>query len=571
MPALRAAGYGRSSDDKQETSCPQQREWATRKAKALGAELVAYHEDEGIPGDRLDRPGLEAIFADLERLQKARRPATVLLVFDQDRLSRATSWATGAIMERLMEHGIERLITATEEVDLYDDGSRAIFGLKQDLNKRGYPKALSKNVSRGLARLASDGYGTGGDPGYGYRWAGEARHRRRVLGPAEEVEAVRELFRLAAEGVLTPSALARLANEKGWPVPAASARRQKGRTPQWSAYTVGWLLRRRVYLGEGRYGDRRRGKYHQAAEGEPVERRGPSQEPAPPIVREGCHEPLIDRATFDRVQAVLDSRRIERHVGRRRPEDFVFSGKLTCALCGGKMQGRHKGGFHGYVCGTWRNRRGCSRNSVHEAELLDRVAELLVKELSTPATLGRLRRQLEELRSGAGDTLRRAVEGGRQHVADLERQVDEGSRRLLIISPDLVPLVEKELRRLRGELDVARADLAEVERQAAACQAERQDVDELLSRLADLPELLRDADPERRCRVVQLAVAGIRLRFDMTAGPSGRKQSRWTGATVTLLGGPEHEMPVPTGEACRAACPRRWRWRRRSAPCRSAP
>src|SRR5262249_26357310 len=154
--------------------------------------------------------GLEALFDDLARFQKARRPVGVLLVFDQDRLSRATSWATGAIMQRLTDFGVERLITATEEVDLYDDGSRAIFGLKQDLTKRGYAKALSKSVSRGMARLAAAGYWTGGHPPYGYRIAGEKRHRRLVPGPAEEVEAVRELFRVAAEGVLATGALAEL-------------------------------------------------------------------------------------------------------------------------------------------------------------------------------------------------------------------------------------------------------------------------------------------------------------------------------------------------------------------------
>jgi hypothetical protein len=99
-------------------SCEQQREWAVRKAGSLGLEFVACHDDGGIPGNVLDRPGLDALFATLERHQKARRPVTVLLAFDQDRVSRATSWATGAVMERLMGLGLERLVTATEEVDL---------------------------------------------------------------------------------------------------------------------------------------------------------------------------------------------------------------------------------------------------------------------------------------------------------------------------------------------------------------------------------------------------------------------------------------------------------------------
>src|SRR5262249_776135 len=158
------------------------------------------------------------------------------------------------------------------------------------------------------------------------------------------------------------------------------------------------------------------------------------------------------------------------------------------------MHGRCQDGFHGYVCSTYHNGEGCSRNSVSEATLIDRVAELLARELDTPATLKRLRRELEAKRSGRGDTLRPALERGRAHVAGLERRYEAGGDRLLAVSADLLPLAEKELRRLKGELDAAKADLDEVERQVGACQAEAVNVDELLSGLSALPKLLRDAD-----------------------------------------------------------------------------
>jgi DNA invertase Pin-like site-specific DNA recombinase len=554
---LRAAAYARSSDDKQEASCPQQRAWAGRQAEALGLELAAYREDEGVPGDRLDRPGLEQLFDDLDRHQKARRPIPVLLVFDQDRLSRATSWATGAIMERLMCLGVERLVTATEDVDLYDDGSRAIFDLKQQLTKRGYAKQLSKNVSRGMASLAAAGCWTGGSPPLGYRIAGERRRRHLVPGPAEEVEAVRELFRLAAEGVLSTAALAELANQKGWPLPQASVLRQrKGKPLRWYDYTVAEVLRQPAYVGTIRYGKQRKGKYHMAAESGPVERRGRAQGKAPPLVRENCHEPLVDRATFDRVQAVLASRQFGRKVGRRRPESYVFSGKLTCACCGALMQGRRRDdqGFHGYVCGSWGNYGECSRNGVHEGVLVDKVAELLTRELSTRATVAQLRKQLLARQSGQGETLRLALERGRKHVALLEKQVEAGGQRLLEVSKDLVPLAEKQLRRHMQELEAAKTDLADIEGQAAAARVEDKDVDELLARLSRLPDLLRDADPKKRCHIVQLAVANITLRFDVKVGPSGRKDTKWTGATVTLRGdGPAYEMPVGGRQGCRTS------------------
>jgi hypothetical protein len=397
-----------------------------------------------------------------------------------------------------------------------------------------------------MAALAAAGWWAGGPPPYGYRVEGGRRERRLVFGPTEEVEAVRTLFRLAAEGTHTLADLAELANGNGWPLPPCSAGRQRGRgEPRWTAYTVGHILHKPEYVGLIRYGRRRKGKYHQAAEGEPVERRGPSQEKAPPILCQGRHEPIIDQATFDKALAALAARQVGARGGRPRPLAYAFSGRLVCDVCGQPMQGRDQDGFHGYVCSTYWHGEGCARNSVAEADLIDRVAELLARELSTPATIRRLRARLEARRSGQGETLRLAVEKGRQHVAGLQRQVEAGGVRLLSVSADLLPVAEKELRRLSAELEAAHKDLADVERQAAAGREEEDSVEELLARLTALPDLLRDADDAQRARVVRLAVSSVRLRFDVRQAPSGRQMTRWAGATVRLLGGGSpYEMTV---------------------------
>jgi site-specific DNA recombinase len=548
MARDRAIGYGRSSSDKQEKSCSQQHDWAVQKAQALKLDLVAWEDDDGIPGDRLDRPGLERIFAKLERHQKADRPITVLLAFDQDRLSRATSWATGAIMQRLTALGVERLVTSSKDIDLLDDTQRAMFGIEQDLSKRAYSKAISKNVCRGMVSQASAGYWAGGIPPYGYRAAGESKRRVLVFGPAVEVTAVKELFRIAAQGDLGVCALAIVANERNWPVPEGCRLRQplsdKRPAPIWTANTIHRILRNPAYAGMIRYGKRRQGKYHQATAGEPLERRGIRQEKAPPVLARGRHEPLIDQGTFDRVQALLDSRHFGKQ-GRRRLY-FALSGKLVCDCCGATMSGSNKEKLFGYVCGSWRNYGTCARNSVQEAELLDKVVDLLARELSSKATLRKMRKNLEATRSGQGETLRLAVKQGQAHVADLTRKVEQGGARLLSISADLVPLAEKELRRLRTELETAQKDLAELEGQSSEAQVQAQDIEDLLARFEALPAVLARADAKERGRIVRLAVASIRLRFKVSVGPTGRRQSHWTGATVTLrgAGSTTHEIPV---------------------------
>src|SRR5262249_46953603 len=155
---------------------------------------------------------------------------------------------------------------------------------------------------------------------------------------------------------------------------------------------------------------------------------------------------------------------------------------LFCDHCRGLMHGQHKPNFHGYVCGSWANTGNCSRNSVHEQELLDRVVELLTRELNTPATLRRMQENLEAACSGQGETLRLAFERGRAQVAKLAAEVERGGARLLKVSDDLMPLAEKELRRLRAELEAAQKDLAEIEAQASQASIEEHDIEELLAR-----------------------------------------------------------------------------------------
>jgi hypothetical protein len=219
------------------------------------------------------------------------------------------------------------------------------------------------------------------------------------------------------------------------------------------------------------------------------------------------------------------------------------------------MQGRHKPGksggvFHGYLCGRWNRDKGCSRNSVSEEVLLDQLALKLMKELDDKATLDHLRQELEAQRSGKGDTLRLALEKGRQHVVKLEEKVTAGAARLLAISADLIDVAEKELRRLRTELATAQADLGELEHQAASRTNDQVDIDQLLAQLADFPRLLRDAQPEKRAQVLRMAIARLTLRFCVRKSLKGRQMSRWTGATIELRGGDKPlQMSVAKGEA----------------------
>jgi DNA invertase Pin-like site-specific DNA recombinase len=488
------------------------------------------------------------------------------LAFDQDRLSRATSWATGAIMTRLIELGVERLVTSSKDVDLLDDTQRAMFGIEQDLSKRAYAKSISRNVCRGLVNSAQAGYWPGGPPPYGYCATGPKKQRVLIRGPELEATAVEELFRLADAGELGVDALAKIANERGWPVPERA--RQK-RCSEWRQSTVYRILTNPVYIGMIRYGHRRQGKYHHAVVGEPLERRGRNQKTPPALLVKGQHEGLVDPAVFNRVNAKFKLRPFGK-VGRRRSY-FAFGQKLICDCCGLPMVGSSRQEL-GYVCSTYNNYGKCARNRIHEEELLERVVELLARELNTPATLRRMRKHLEAARSGRGETLRLAVERGQAHVAALAKKVKKVTDRLLIISDDLVPVVENELRSQRAELEHAQKDLADLEAQAAQAQVEDRDIEEALAQLEALPQVLAEAGREERGRIVRGFIVSIRLRFDVTLSPkTGRRRSHWTGGTVTLHGTGRTTREIHVAERSAWAARRTCRPRRPRPPSNRPP
>ena len=104
-------------------------------------------------------------------------------------------------------------------------------------------------------------------------------------------------------------------------------------------------------------------------------------------VYEGKYEPLISKATFDRVQRALDGR--SRAKGR--VHEFTYAGLVKCGTCGGLMSGDLKKGRYVYYrcAGT----KGCKRfypEKVLETETLRLLASLQIGEAVSEWLLGEI-------------------------------------------------------------------------------------------------------------------------------------------------------------------------------------
>ncbi len=116
--------------------------------------------------------------------------------------------------------------------------------------------------------------------------------------------------------------------------------------------TLHKILRRRIYMGEFEYG----GKIYQ-----------------------GIHEPLIDRATWDSVQEILDGRHAKKH--RKVTHDFAFSGTVTCGHCGCSMVGEvKKKRYVYYHCTGYRGKcpEPYTREEVLERQFAEALGELII-------------------------------------------------------------------------------------------------------------------------------------------------------------------------------------------------
>lgn len=196
-----------------------------------------------------------------------------------------------------------------------------------------YTEQQSVDVREGLARRVREGWFVGKSP-YGYR---NVRVNGRGIVEIDSVAAtiVRQIFQLYAHQNLTLDGLVeRLRNE---------GVTYRSYQPYFNRSTVHSILRDRCYIGDIEF----RGQWYP-----------------------GKHQPLVDRDTWDRVQALLGGHVYQSH-------ELTYAGDLIqCGHCGHPLTGERKVKRSGrgervylyYRC-TYYNVPGHPRTRVTEADL----------------------------------------------------------------------------------------------------------------------------------------------------------------------------------------------------------
>ncbi|HEX7759181.1 MAG TPA: recombinase family protein [Caulobacteraceae bacterium] len=258
---IRAAQYVRMSTDHQRYSTENQADAIRQYAEAHGMLIVHTYADEGKSGLNIEgRGGLKQLLRDVEERQT---DFEVLLVYDVSRWGRFQDSDEAAFYEYLCRRAGLQVIYCAEPFN--NDGTpiaTIVKSVKRAMAGE-YSRELSTKVFIGQCRLVELGYRQGGAPGYGLRRLlvdekgepkgqmirGEQKSLQtdRVIlvpGPPEEVDTVRQIYRLFVERGKSEREIAAVLNLDG-------CRTDVGR--EWTRGTVHQILTGEKYVGNNVY------------------------------------------------------------------------------------------------------------------------------------------------------------------------------------------------------------------------------------------------------------------------------------------------------------------------------
>jgi site-specific DNA recombinase len=235
---VRAVGYIRVSTIKQTdgTSLETQHEAIRAYARSQGWELAEIYTDEGVSGSKAERPGLDAMMANLEGVHR-------VIVLKLDRLGRSA-----ANMLKLYDQ-IEALGASIVSIKEHVDTSTALGRLMRTLlvaMAEMEREMIAERTQSGREARAKQGAFLGGKPPFGYQVVASGNVRRFEIYEPEAV-IVRDIFKMRHEQELSLQAIANTLNTGGVEPPAGNT---------WHPTTVRNILENPIHRGRAVWGRR---------------------------------------------------------------------------------------------------------------------------------------------------------------------------------------------------------------------------------------------------------------------------------------------------------------------------
>ena len=359
--------------DSESNSIQNQKKILQKAAKDKGYTDTIFFVDDGITGTTMKRPGFQKMIAAIEAGY-----ISAVFVKDLSRLGR-NYIEVGKLTEEFFPLHDVRLVAVSDGVDS-DEGEDDFTPFKNIMNEY-YAKDISKK-----RRIVNKMKGNAGiplsPPPYGYI-KNPDDPRFWVIDP-EAAAVVQRIYQMTLEG----SGLAEIAAALGadgivnptyyWRSRGVNRSGSKSTVEptKWGHTTVKKILTLQEYCGDVI-------NFKSYSKSYKIKRRIENPEENRAIFL-NVHEPIIDRATWEKVQALTKGTR------RKRPqvtqEPSVFSGYLKCPECGGNLNFHFNQGNHDIKFFSCQNHnsglRKCSSTHYIRLDFLERVVLYEVNRLA---------------------------------------------------------------------------------------------------------------------------------------------------------------------------------------------
>ncbi len=471
---MRAWGFYRRSTDHQELSIDDQRRECRAFAERRGWQIVR----EFVPakgyasGLSIER---DPTFKEMVVAAETRdHGVEYLIIYDVSRFGRLITEEKIYWEQRFKKHGGIQI--AYVHGDIKNDGSLGdtLVKVVKHAEAHEYSMKLSEVTLRGAKSHSALGHSAGGSAPYGYdrlEIDAAGNHVRvmnhssdwksnkldRVIWTPSPITApvVRWVFETYEQGTGMNLIVQKL-NERKTPAP---------RSRYWSKTMIHYMLRNCAYIGERIYNRR---SYKGYRRGEKVSLINPRDAW---IVKEGAHEPIIDRNLFERVQAIRKAKIVT--IGRTFQRPYLLTGIALCANCGYRMIGQPSHGnghkYLTYSCSGYVRIGKSVCRSVHiltdalEQEVLRSIRE----RFSSPDWKNEIRETLDlmikeefgENAQSRTDELQRQLDGVSRQIANIVEAIKTSGR--------LSEAMNQGLADLENQRDSIRIALAEAEKRTS--------------------------------------------------------------------------------------------------------
>ncbi len=486
---LRIAGYVRVSSQRQATEgdsltaqqheIEQEVEFRKRREN-LQVESLEFYVDAGKSAKDQNRPQLQRLKRDI-----AAGKIDLVICFKLDRITRSLKdfvdlWALDA------EHDVD-VISLREKFDTSMPTGEAMVQLIMVFAQLERKMTAERTFSI-MRDRADRGLWNGGHV-LGYRSKPDDRGKLEIDAAAADI--VRRIFD-SFEELGSAGAVTRRLNDLGIRYPTYRTRTDKTRGGnRFVKQKVIGILRNPIYLGEIRWGD---------------------------SVKEACHEPIITRQQFDRVQLQI-GKMLQRRMNLKKPKGrtYLLSGLLRCQcgahMVGASAHGRTEKNYY-YVCTRQQHEGGkysCGSTRIPAEALESAIAGRIAEIGRMVEARDRIVQEALSCLGGEAARLRDEEELTRRRLAQVRAETGKLVEVLKSLGARGLASVQAELERLEEEEGQIKGKLVDIAKQQAPVERISDDARSFLETWQDIGELLIAAMPAEQMQLLQHYIEVVEL------------------------------------------------------------